>query len=155
MFRYDSVRNLHLSPDRFEEEACGKPYVCLISRRHPVYTSTVRPEVRKHTRRKYGVRTGKRREAADAGEHDARKAASAEGQIAGHYPFTVHEDGETQPVEYKFGTGDHTGISVCMKKREPASAQYGLLTDGPERHRDRAANRRKPPGKKAVQKTAV
>lgn len=65
-----------------------------------------------------------------------------------HFPmFTIQlldrETGETQPIEYCCDTGyAHVGISATSQKHEYVGAQYDLLTDELERHRDRRQYRR-------------
>lgn len=65
-----------------------------------------------------------------------------------HKPiFTIQlldrEAGDLQPVEYHCDTGyQHVGISIVSEKHEYVSAEYTLLNDEPERHRDRRQYRR-------------
>ena len=61
--------------------------------------------------------------------------------------FTIRlldrETGVTHPTEIKTDTGSvHVGISICNEFHEIVNEQRDLLEDEPERHRERAANRR-------------
>lgn len=57
--------------------------------------------------------------------------------------LTDRSDGNTQPIEFKMDTGYvHIGVSISSRKHEYVNAQYDMLKDKSEHHKDQRKYRR-------------